>query len=92
MGKAASTSYYLAMTRKEYLSLCRDVSEYPDGSGGIKPRLPPELLVTYDGIMYYPLHYEMHFSKGEYYDIAALHSLKANSLCFAPLEDIKPYL
>lgn len=80
------------MLRQEYLRLCREISLLPQGIGGYLNKAPPELLVTYDGVMYYPLHYEMHFSKGEYYDIAALHCLKANSLCFAPLEDIKPYL
>ena len=80
------------MSRQDYLRLCREISLLPDGSGGTLSRPPPELLVIYDGITYYPLYYEMRFKKGEYYDIAALHSLKANSICFVPLQALKPYL
>ncbi len=91
MGKATTTAYCLAMNRKEYLNLCKGISELPDGSGGVKRNIPHELLVTYDSVVYYPLYFEIHFKRGEFYDVAALHSLKANSLMHVPLEDVKPF-
>ena len=80
------------MTRKEFLNLCKAVSELPNGSGGIKRGIPPELLVLYDNTAYYPLYYELHFKRGECYDIAALHSLKINSLIHVPLEAVTAFL
>lgn len=79
------------MERKAYLKLCSEISTLPKGVGGVLSRPPPELLVTYDGGIYYPLHYEMHFKKGEFYDIAVLHDLKANSLMHVPLEKVGEY-
>lgn len=79
------------MTRKEYINLCREISSIPDGIAGTRQTIPSKLLVTYDGITYYPLYYEMHFKNGDYYDIAALHSLKANCIVYAPLEKVGEY-
>lgn len=79
------------MERKQYLKLCSGISTLPDGVAGTLSRPPPELLVTFDGSVYYPLYYEMHFKMGEYYDIAVLHDLKANSLIHVPLEKVDEY-
>ena len=79
------------MERKQYLKLCSEISLIPKSVGGVLSRPPPELLVAYDGIAYYPFYYEMHFKNGEYYDIAVLHDLKANSLVNVPLEKVKEY-
>lgn len=80
------------MERKQYLKLCSAISALPDGVAGTLSRPPPELLVRYNGSVYYPLYYEMKFVKGEYKDIAVLHDLKANSLIHAPLGKVGEYI
>lgn len=80
------------MDRKKYLKLCCEISTLPQGAAGTLSRPPPELLVSFDGSVYYPLYYEMKFSKGEYQDIAVLHDLKVNSLIHAPLGKVGEYI
>lgn len=79
------------MERKQFLTLCKEVSLLSPGIAGTIKKVPPELLVTYDGIAYYPIYYEMHFKRGEYYDIAVLHDLKCNSLLHCELERVIIY-
>lgn len=76
------------MDRKQYITLCLEVSTLPSGTAGTLPRVPPELLVTYDGGVYYPLGYEMKFRQGKHYDVAVLHDLRINSLVHAPLDKV----
>lgn len=80
------------MERIQYLKLCAEISLLPKGVAGILSRPPPALLVVYENSLYYPLYYEMKFNKGEYKDIAVLHSLTANSLRYAPLEKVGEYI
>ena len=79
------------MDRKQFLTLCKEVSLLPSGIAGTIARIPPELLVIYNSTTYYPLYYEMHFKKGEYYDVAVLHDLNCNSLFHCSLEMVEVY-
>lgn len=79
------------MERKIFLKMCEKVSGLPSGVGGVPERIPPELLVVYDKLKYFPFYYEMKFKNGEYYELAVLHDLKANSVLYVPLEKVKKY-
>ncbi len=79
------------MDRKQFLSLCKEVSLLPPGVAGTIAKVPPELKVRYNDSVYYPLHYEMYFKKGQYYDVAVLHDLKCNSLLHCALERVEVY-
>lgn len=72
------------MDRTEYLHLCQKVSMYVSA----KREIPPELLVKYGEIVYYPHGYEMTFDKGKTKNTAILHDLKANSITYANLERV----
>ena len=79
------------MERKIFLKMCERVSALPAGVGGVPKRIPNDLLVVYKKSKYFPFYYEMKFKNGEYYEIAVLHDLKANSVLHVPLEKIKKY-
>ena len=77
------------MTRKEYIALCQRIAVLPVTSGGVPASIPPELIVNYDGIRYYPYAFEIIFNKdGTYQDRAILHDLKANSIIHCNLERV----
>lgn len=76
------------MDRKLYLDLCQKASMLKSGICGIKENVPDELLVIYDGIMYYPEGYEMKFNNGKYENIAILHDINANSVTRCKLEKV----
>ena len=62
----------------------------PSGICGIKENVPDELKVIYNGIAYYPVSYELSFDdKGNSIHTAILKDLKANSLLYCELENIK---
>ena len=75
------------MDRKEYLQMCQKVSALKD-RGGIKQNIPPELLVKYDGIAYYPQAYELSFDNGTTVHKAILHDLNANAIICADLRKV----
>ena len=55
----------------------------------IAANVPENLLVTVDGIKYYPEAYELGFNPdGSVRHIAILHDLKANAILSAPLEKV----
>lgn len=78
------------MDRKDYITLCIQCSVLPEVAGNIKKNVPPELIVTFDGIPYYPVGYELKFdNKGKAIHTAILHDLKAKGLVYAALDKVK---
>ena len=78
------------MDRTEFLQMAQKVSVLKSGICGIKENVPDELKVIYNGIAYYPVSYELSFDdKGNVRHTAILHDLKANSLLYCRLEDVK---
>lgn len=81
------------MQRDIFLQLCQKVSVFKNGISGIKENVPDELKVIYNGIAYYPVSYELSFDdKGNVIHTAILKDLKANSLLYCRLEDVKECL
>ena len=79
------------MNRDEYLKMCQKVSMLKSGICGIKHNVPDELKVVHNGIVYYPVAYELSFDKGQPVHKAILHDLKANSITHADLERVVKY-
>lgn len=79
------------MQRTEYLEMCQKASVLKNGLCGIKENVPDELMVIYNGIVYYPVSYELSFDKGQPTHIAILHDLNANSITNASLEKVIKY-
>lgn len=77
------------MDRAEYLKMCQKISVLKDGVGGIKKDIPPELLVKFHEITYYPLEYKLSFDKGNVRHTAILHDLQANAIINASLERVE---
>ena len=82
----------MAIECKQFLEMCQKISMLPDGILGIKQNVPDELKVVHNGIVYYPISYQMSFNKGKPLHKAILHSLKSNSIICCRLEDIKKYV
>ena len=79
----------MAIERNEFLQMAQKVSMLKNGICGIKENVPDELTVVYNGIKYYPTAYELSFNNGKPTHTAILKDLKANSLLYCGLEDIK---
>lgn len=79
------------MDRKLYLELCQKVSVLKNGICNIKENVPDDLKVIFNGIVYYPVAYELSFDKGRTVHTAIIHDLKANSITYADLERIIKY-
>ena len=79
------------MDRKLYLELCQKVSMLKNGICGIKENVPDELKVVHNGIVYYPVAYELSFENGKPEHTAILHDLYANSIMNADLERVTKY-
>lgn len=79
------------MDRKLYLELCQKVSVLKSGVLGIKENVHDELKVVHNGIVYYPVAYELSFNKGQPTHTAILHDLKAKSITYAVLERVAKY-
>ena len=61
------------------------------GICGVKENVPDELKVVYNGIVYYPVSYQLSFNKGQTVHIAILHCLNTNSIMHADLERVTKY-
>lgn len=61
------------------------------GICGVKENVPDELKVVHNGIVYYPVAYELSFKKGQTIHTAILHDLNANSITHAKLERVSKY-
>lgn len=79
------------MNRDEYLKMCQKVSILKNGICGIKEKVPDELKVIYNDIVYYPVAYILSFDNGKPTHTAILHDLKANATAEAKLERVKEY-
>ena len=79
------------MDRNIYLQMCQRVSMLKNGICGIKENIPDELKVVHNGIVYYPVAYELSFDKGQTVHKAILHDLKANALIYTKLERVAKY-
>ena len=55
----------------------------------IKENVPDELKVVHNGIVYYPVAYELSFDKGETVHTVILHDLRANAIIKVKLERVK---
>lgn len=80
------------MERKDFLIKCRDVSLLKSDIQGMKKRVPDDLKVYFEEMAYYPLGVKLTFDRfGEPVNTAVLHSLKTDSVSFAPLEKVGEY-
>lgn len=82
------------MDRTKYLQMARECAMLTErGMFDIPKNVPERLLVTVDGIKYYPEAYELGFNRdGSVRHTAIVHDLKANSILSVPLEKVKEWL
>lgn len=73
------------------MQMCQRVSMLKNGICGIKENVPDELKVVHNGIVYYPVSYQLSFDKGQPTHTAIIHDLIANSLTYERLERIEKY-
>ena len=77
------------MERTEYLEMCQKCAILPKKICGIINQISPELIVSYNGIRYYPYKYELSFTpRGDIKHTAILHSLFSNSVQYAELQKV----
>lgn len=81
----------MAIDRTEFLQMCQKVSMLKNGICGLKENVPDDLKVIHNGIVYYPIAYELSFDKGRTVHTAILHDLKVNSITHAELERLDKY-
>lgn len=81
----------MGIDRTTFLQMCQKCSVLPSGICGIKENVPDELKVVHNGIVYYPVSYELSFNNGQPTHTAILHDLKANSTTYANLERVAKY-
>ena len=79
------------MERTNFLQMCQRVSMLKNGICGIKENVPDELKVVHNGIVHYPVAYQLSFDEGQTRHIALLHDLNANSMTQANLERVSKY-
>jgi hypothetical protein len=60
-----------------------------NGSLKVKTDVPDDLLVEYDGVVYYPYQYILGFTDGKPTHTAVLHDLTVNSVSYADLERVE---
>ena len=72
--------------------MCQKVSVLKSGSCGVKENVPDDLKVIHNGIVYYPVAYELSFDKGQTKHTAILHDLKVNSIINADLGRVDKYV
>lgn len=64
---------------------------FKNGICGIKENVPDDLKVIHNGIVYYPVAYELSFDKGRPKHTAILHDLKAKNIIECNLEKVVEY-
>lgn len=79
------------MDRTKFLQMCRECAMLTErGLWHMPVNVPERLIVTVDGIKYYPEAYELRFNlDGSVCHIAIVHDLKANGISHVPLERVK---
>ena len=68
--------------------MAQRVSMLKSGICGIKENVPDELKVVHNGIIYYPLAYELSFDNGYTVHKVILHELSSNSIVYAKLDKL----
>lgn len=81
----------MAIERNEFLKMCQKVSVLKNGICNIKENVPDDLKVIFNGIVYYPVAYELSFDKGRTVHTAIIHDLKANSIMNVDLGKVTQY-
>lgn len=76
------------MERKQYLELCQKVSILRNEIYNNKDNISNELKVIFNGVIYYPMAYELSFKLGQVVHKAILHDLKSNSIIYADLNKV----
>ena len=76
------------MNRTDYLGLCRKASVLRNGICGVKKDVPTELMVSHNGLTYYPQSYELAFWNGNVLHFAILHDLNTNSITKCRLDKV----
>ena len=81
------------MERTKYLQMARECAMLTErGMFNIAVNVPERLIVTVDGIKYYPEAYELGFNHdGSVRHTAIVHDLKANAILSVPLEKVKEW-
>ena len=79
------------MDRTEFLQMCQKVSMLKSGICGVKENVPDDLKVISNGVVYYPVSYELDFENGKPVHLAILHDLKTNSKTYVYLERVTKY-
>ena len=75
--------------RTTFLQMCQKCSVLPSGICDIKENVPDDLKVVHNGIVYYPVAYELSFDDGKPTHTAILHDLRANAIIKVKLERVK---
>ena len=79
------------MDRTEFLQMCQKASMLKDGILGLKENVSDDLKIIHNGLLYYPVAYELSFDKGKTIHIAVLHDLNANSIIKCELGKVEKY-
>lgn len=80
------------MKRDEYLTICKEVSMIKEtGLYGIKINLNDSMKVSLNGIIYYPIAYQLSWINGHIQHTAILHDLKNNSTIQCKLEQVEGF-
>ena len=77
------------MDRTQFLQMAQRVSMLKSRICGIKENVPDDLKVVHNGIVYYPVAYELSFDDGKPTHTAILHDLRANAIIKVKLERVK---
>lgn len=78
------------MERNKYLELCKSCAMLSREVNGTKQTIPSQLIVTCDGLPYYPIGYYLDYdSTGTPRHTAYLHDLDANSITKCKLNDVE---
>lgn len=76
------------MERNDFLKLIHKVSQLKNGIKGLKINVPAQLQVSYNGIKFYPIAYELKFIDGMAIHSAVLHDLQADNVIYVPLDKV----
>lgn len=77
------------MERKKFIELCQRCAILPNGVRNTKRSVPPDCMVEFEGIKYYPIGYELWFDlRGNPMHTAVIHALNVNSVMRVPLHEV----
>lgn len=79
------------MDRKDFLTMCRDVSTYKKGLCNCRI-VDDDCLICYEGEKFYPVGLEVSFDNGVVKNTAIIHEIGKNSVRYVSLERIQKYV